>query len=253
MDTQSWCGVRWWEKSSTTFATRRTRFEMLKCLLLLLNFVQINSLQGKNILLLLKFRLLVLICHVIASSGAAADEGGVRAGSRSLLRLRRGLRGRRPGLPLLSLHLSGPTQRPEPDLPAHWHQAGEGRTVKTFGFFCLFVFLFLLILTSTFHFAQDTWLYHLNVAAGSSAMLKVGTECEQLIGKLMDVEGDPGEKLKPTLSIFASLWVLCLGGESKHESKEVINYIFTCWANQIFFYFQLKGSNKMNFSYYILI
>uniref|UniRef100_A0A3B5KUX3 Pleckstrin homology domain containing, family H (with MyTH4 domain) member 1 n=1 Tax=Xiphophorus couchianus TaxID=32473 RepID=A0A3B5KUX3_9TELE len=38
---------------------------------------------------------------------------------------------------------------------------------------------------------KDTWLYHLNVAAGSSATLKVGTECEQLIGKLMDVEGDP--------------------------------------------------------------
>uniref|UniRef100_A0A3P9PE31 Pleckstrin homology domain containing, family H (with MyTH4 domain) member 1 n=1 Tax=Poecilia reticulata TaxID=8081 RepID=A0A3P9PE31_POERE len=38
---------------------------------------------------------------------------------------------------------------------------------------------------------KDTWLYHLNVAAGSSATLKVGTEYEQLIGKLMDVEGDP--------------------------------------------------------------
>uniref|UniRef100_A0A3B3VBW6 Pleckstrin homology domain containing, family H (with MyTH4 domain) member 1 n=1 Tax=Poecilia latipinna TaxID=48699 RepID=A0A3B3VBW6_9TELE len=38
---------------------------------------------------------------------------------------------------------------------------------------------------------KDTWLYHLNVAAGSSATLKVGTEYEQLIGKLMDVDGDP--------------------------------------------------------------
>ncbi|XP_047201927.1 pleckstrin homology domain-containing family H member 1 isoform X1 [Girardinichthys multiradiatus] len=38
---------------------------------------------------------------------------------------------------------------------------------------------------------KDAWLYHLTVAAGSSATLKVGTEYEQLIGKLMDVEGDP--------------------------------------------------------------
>lgn len=43
-------------------------------------------------------------------------------------------------------------------------------------------------------FTQDTWLYHLSVAAGSSATLKVGTEYEQLIGKLLDAEGDPGEK-----------------------------------------------------------
>lgn len=42
--------------------------------------------------------------------------------------------------------------------------------------------------------AQDTWLYHLTVAAGSSATFKVGTEYEQLIGKLLDAEGDPGEK-----------------------------------------------------------
>eukprot|EP00064_Thunnus_orientalis_P017674 superscaffoldBa00003819_g17760 len=41
---------------------------------------------------------------------------------------------------------------------------------------------------------KDTWLYHLSVAAGSSATLKVGTEYEQLIGKLLDAEGDPGEK-----------------------------------------------------------
>uniref|UniRef100_A0A671Z0T6 Pleckstrin homology domain containing, family H (with MyTH4 domain) member 1 n=1 Tax=Sparus aurata TaxID=8175 RepID=A0A671Z0T6_SPAAU len=38
---------------------------------------------------------------------------------------------------------------------------------------------------------KDTWLYHLKVAAGSSATLKVGTEYEQLIGKLLDAEGDP--------------------------------------------------------------
>uniref|UniRef100_A0AAY3ZUB3 Uncharacterized protein n=1 Tax=Denticeps clupeoides TaxID=299321 RepID=A0AAY3ZUB3_9TELE len=37
---------------------------------------------------------------------------------------------------------------------------------------------------------KDSWLYHLTVAAGSCASLKVGTEFEQLIGKLMDVDGD---------------------------------------------------------------
>nr|XP_014347011.1 PREDICTED: pleckstrin homology domain-containing family H member 1 [Latimeria chalumnae] len=36
---------------------------------------------------------------------------------------------------------------------------------------------------------KDTWLYHLTVAAGSSSS-RVGTEYEQLIGKLMDIEGD---------------------------------------------------------------
>uniref|UniRef100_A0A8D3ANP5 Pleckstrin homology domain containing, family H (with MyTH4 domain) member 1 n=1 Tax=Scophthalmus maximus TaxID=52904 RepID=A0A8D3ANP5_SCOMX len=38
---------------------------------------------------------------------------------------------------------------------------------------------------------RDTWLYHLTVAAGSCATFKVGTEYEQLIGKLLDAEGDP--------------------------------------------------------------
>uniref|UniRef100_A0A8C9Z645 Pleckstrin homology domain containing, family H (with MyTH4 domain) member 1 n=1 Tax=Sander lucioperca TaxID=283035 RepID=A0A8C9Z645_SANLU len=42
---------------------------------------------------------------------------------------------------------------------------------------------------------KDTWLYHLTVAAGSCASFKVGTEYEQLIGKLLDAEGDPGEKI----------------------------------------------------------
>ncbi|XP_072313979.1 pleckstrin homology domain-containing family H member 1 [Eucyclogobius newberryi] len=37
---------------------------------------------------------------------------------------------------------------------------------------------------------KDTWLYHLSVAAGSSADLRVGTEYERLIGKLLDVDGD---------------------------------------------------------------
>lgn len=44
---------------------------------------------------------------------------------------------------------------------------------------------------------QDTWLYHLAVAAGSSGSFKVGTEYEQLIGQLLDAEGDPGEKSLP--------------------------------------------------------
>ncbi|MBN3311931.1 PKHH1 protein, partial [Atractosteus spatula] len=38
---------------------------------------------------------------------------------------------------------------------------------------------------------KDAWLYHLTVAAGSSGNLKVGTEYEQLIGKLLDRDGDP--------------------------------------------------------------
>ncbi|XP_073720906.1 pleckstrin homology domain-containing family H member 1-like [Misgurnus anguillicaudatus] len=38
---------------------------------------------------------------------------------------------------------------------------------------------------------KDTWLYHLTVAAGSCASLRVGTEYEQLIGKLLDTDGDP--------------------------------------------------------------
>lgn len=42
---------------------------------------------------------------------------------------------------------------------------------------------------------KDTWLYHLTVAAGSSGGSKVGTEYEQLIGKLLDQEGDPGERV----------------------------------------------------------
>uniref|UniRef100_A0A4W6C139 Pleckstrin homology domain containing, family H (with MyTH4 domain) member 1 n=1 Tax=Lates calcarifer TaxID=8187 RepID=A0A4W6C139_LATCA len=42
---------------------------------------------------------------------------------------------------------------------------------------------------------KDTWLYHLTVAAGSSATFKVGTDYEQLIGKLLDAEGDPESAL----------------------------------------------------------
>ncbi|NXW59402.1 PKHH1 protein, partial [Eurystomus gularis] len=41
---------------------------------------------------------------------------------------------------------------------------------------------------------KNTWLYHLTVAAGSSNAT-VGTSYEQLIGKLLDVEGDPNSPL----------------------------------------------------------
>ncbi|XP_032963807.1 pleckstrin homology domain-containing family H member 1 [Rhinolophus ferrumequinum] len=41
---------------------------------------------------------------------------------------------------------------------------------------------------------KETWLYHLTVAAGGSSA-KVGTAYEQLIGKLMDGEGDPDSPL----------------------------------------------------------
>ncbi|KAL2098921.1 hypothetical protein ACEWY4_005401 [Coilia grayii] len=42
---------------------------------------------------------------------------------------------------------------------------------------------------------KDTWLYHLTVAAGSNASLKVGTEHERLIGRLLDTDGDPDSEL----------------------------------------------------------
>ncbi|XP_042669486.1 pleckstrin homology domain-containing family H member 1 isoform X2 [Centrocercus urophasianus] len=41
---------------------------------------------------------------------------------------------------------------------------------------------------------KDTWLYHLTVAAGSRNAT-VGTSYEQLIGKLLDAEGDPNSPL----------------------------------------------------------
>ncbi|XP_053923930.1 LOW QUALITY PROTEIN: pleckstrin homology domain-containing family H member 1 [Cuculus canorus] len=41
---------------------------------------------------------------------------------------------------------------------------------------------------------KNTWLYHLTVAAGSSNAT-VGTQYEQLIGKLLDAEGDPNSPL----------------------------------------------------------
>ncbi|XP_029376696.1 pleckstrin homology domain-containing family H member 2 isoform X2 [Echeneis naucrates] len=47
---------------------------------------------------------------------------------------------------------------------------------------------------------KDSWLYHLSVAAGSTVG-KVGTEFEQLVGKLFQLDGDPNSKIwrHPTL------------------------------------------------------
>uniref|UniRef100_A0A8C2PZ68 Pleckstrin homology domain containing, family H (with MyTH4 domain) member 2 n=1 Tax=Cyprinus carpio TaxID=7962 RepID=A0A8C2PZ68_CYPCA len=49
-------------------------------------------------------------------------------------------------------------------------------------------------------YEKTAWLYHLSVAAGS-AVEQVGTEFEQLLGKLLRIEGDPGSQLwrHPTL------------------------------------------------------
>lgn len=37
---------------------------------------------------------------------------------------------------------------------------------------------------------KDTWLYHLTVAAGSNNV-NVGSEFEQLVCKLLNIEGEP--------------------------------------------------------------
>ncbi|XP_053553811.1 pleckstrin homology domain-containing family H member 1 [Bombina bombina] len=57
---------------------------------------------------------------------------------------------------------------------------------------------------------KDTWLYHLTVAAGSNNA-KVGTMYEQLVGKLLDVEGDSA----------SALWkhpMLCYSKDGLHSS-----------------------------------
>ncbi|KAM9354352.1 pleckstrin homology domain-containing family H member 1 isoform 2-T2 [Pholidichthys leucotaenia] len=51
---------------------------------------------------------------------------------------------------------------------------------------------------------KDTWLYHLTVAAGNSATLKVGTEFEQLIGKLLNADGNPESVLWKTEALSFS-------------------------------------------------
>lgn len=45
---------------------------------------------------------------------------------------------------------------------------------------------------------QDSWLYHLSVAAGTTVG-KVGTEFEQLVGKLFQLDGDPSESYRSFL------------------------------------------------------
>ncbi|XP_028279419.1 pleckstrin homology domain-containing family H member 2 [Parambassis ranga] len=44
------------------------------------------------------------------------------------------------------------------------------------------------------HHEKDSWLYHLSVAAGSMVG-KVGTEFEQLVGKLFQLDGDPNSQI----------------------------------------------------------
>uniref|UniRef100_A0A8C4SZX4 Pleckstrin homology domain containing, family H (with MyTH4 domain) member 1 n=1 Tax=Erpetoichthys calabaricus TaxID=27687 RepID=A0A8C4SZX4_ERPCA len=57
---------------------------------------------------------------------------------------------------------------------------------------------------------KDAWLYHLTVAAGSSGCSKVGTEYEQMISKLLDLEGDADSPLW-------NLPILCYSKEGLHS------------------------------------
>ncbi|KAG9344565.1 hypothetical protein JZ751_011236 [Albula glossodonta] len=69
---------------------------------------------------------------------------------------------------------------------------------------------------------KEAWLYHLSVAAGTTTG-QVGTEFEQLVGKLLHVEGDPGmcpsldEDLMMRLSLgWSQIWrhpTLCFSKE----------------------------------------
>lgn len=59
-------------------------------------------------------------------------------------------------------------------------------------------------------------MYHLTVAAGSSATFKVGTEYEQLIGKLLDAEGDPGEQRSIISDCDGHHDVVLISFEAKH-------------------------------------
>ncbi|RXM99213.1 Pleckstrin homology domain-containing family H member 2 [Acipenser ruthenus] len=56
---------------------------------------------------------------------------------------------------------------------------------------------------------KDTWLYHLTVAAGSTTVA-VGTEFEQLVGKLLNVEGDPGKRVCVCVCVCVCACVLLL-------------------------------------------
>ncbi|KAL6101564.1 plekhh2 [Pungitius sinensis] len=42
---------------------------------------------------------------------------------------------------------------------------------------------------------KESWLYHLSVAAGTAAVSKVGTEFEQLVGKLFQLDGEPNSQI----------------------------------------------------------
>uniref|UniRef100_A0A8C6PHV9 Pleckstrin homology domain containing, family H (with MyTH4 domain) member 1 n=1 Tax=Nothobranchius furzeri TaxID=105023 RepID=A0A8C6PHV9_NOTFU len=70
---------------------------------------------------------------------------------------------------------------------------------------------------------KDTWLYHLTVAAGFSANLKVGTEYEQLIGQLLDAEGDPGENKRA--DVFCCLGHLIFYQQQSESCQLFINVL----------------------------
>lgn len=56
------------------------------------------------------------------------------------------------------------------------------------------------------HLLQEAWLYHLSVAAGTAGG-QVGTEFEQLVGKLLQVEGEQGDQVLP-VSQDTNLYVI---------------------------------------------
>ncbi|XP_039597638.1 pleckstrin homology domain-containing family H member 1 isoform X2 [Polypterus senegalus] len=64
---------------------------------------------------------------------------------------------------------------------------------------------------------KDAWLYHLTVAAGSSGCSKVGTEYEQMISKLLDLEGDAACLFVLADSPLWNLPILCYNKEGLHS------------------------------------
>lgn len=65
---------------------------------------------------------------------------------------------------------------------------------------------------------KDTWLYHLTVAAGSNNV-NVGSEFEQLVCKLLNIEGEPCK-----LICFYGLW---MGPLSLLEFR-ICGFLFPC-------------------------
>lgn len=59
------------------------------------------------------------------------------------------------------------------------------------------------------------------MAAGSSATFKVGTDYEQLIGKLLDAEGDPGEE-----TLFHSREAFSINAAVVCDCKELLQLKF---------------------------